>query len=107
MTSRTRHKDWHRRGDIPERWRNASGVFAFSRRLRLERDDGYPAQVQVEMRAGRAMLTASSDPQREPATSAVGRRRSGLRGSPTFLIRERAAEVVEVIEPSGSDRPAT
>ena len=58
------------------------------------------------MRAGRAMLTASPYSEREPPTSTgSGDEVVVSEEAAAFLIRQRAADVIEVIEPSKSDRP--
>jgi hypothetical protein len=60
----------------------------------------------LRMRAGSAMLTATSDPEREPATSAgAGDEIVVSEEAAAFLVRRRAAEIVEVIEPSENDIP--
>lgn len=52
------------------------------------------------------MLTASSDPEREPATSAgAGDEVVVSEEAAAFLIRQRAAEIVEVIDANESDHP--
>lgn len=57
------------------------------------------------MRPGRAVLSVSSDPEREPATSAgAGEEVVVSEETAAFLIRQRAADVVEIIEPD-SDGP--
>lgn len=63
--------------------------------------------VRVRLRPGRAVLTASSDPELEPPVSA----RAGddvvvSEKAAAFLIRQRAADVVERIDLHDSDRPA-
>lgn len=53
------------------------------------------------------MLTATSDPEREPATSAgAGEEVIVSEQTAAFLVRGRAAEIVEVFVPVESDRPA-
>jgi hypothetical protein len=52
------------------------------------------------------MLTFSTDSEREPA-SAAGAAEGVIvsEESAAFLIRRRAADIVEIIEPSESDQP--
>jgi len=53
------------------------------------------------------MLTATSEPEREPATSAAaGDEVVVSERAAAFLIRQRAAEIVEIIEPAENDHPA-
>ncbi len=53
------------------------------------------------------MVSASSDPEREPPTSAgAGDEVIVSEEAAAFLVRQRAAEIVEVIEPSEKDRTA-
>jgi hypothetical protein len=60
----------------------------------------------LRMRPGRAVLSVSSDPEREPATSAgAGEEVVVSEETAAFLIRQRAADIVEIIEPD-SDHPA-
>jgi hypothetical protein len=56
------------------------------------------------MRRGRAMLTASSDPEREPSTSAgAGDEVLVSEETAAFLVRQRAADIIEIIEAADSD----
>jgi hypothetical protein len=60
----------------------------------------------LRMRRGRAMLTASLDPEREPSTSAgAGDEVLVSEETAAFLMRQRAANVIEIIEPAESDNP--
>lgn len=53
------------------------------------------------------MLTFTSDPEREPATSAAaGDEVVVSEKAAAFLIRQRAADIVEIIEPAESDLDA-
>jgi GrpB-like predicted nucleotidyltransferase (UPF0157 family) len=62
--------------------------------------------VRLRLRPGRAVLTASSDPEREPPVSAgAGDEVVVSEKAAAFLIRQRAADVVERIELPESDRP--
>ena len=57
------------------------------------------------MRPGRALLTATSDPERKPPTSAgAGDEVVVSEETAAFLVRQRAVEIVEVIE-SGEGKP--
>jgi hypothetical protein len=52
------------------------------------------------MRRGRALLTATSDPERDPSTSAgAGEEVVVSEETAAFLVRKRAAKIVEIIEP--------
>jgi hypothetical protein len=58
----------------------------------------------LRMRAGRSMLTASSDPELEAATSAAaGDEVVVSEETAAFLVRQRAADIVEVIETPPGD----
>ncbi len=53
------------------------------------------------------MLTATSTPEREPATSAsAGEELVVSEETAAFLIRQRAADIIEIIEPAEGDHPA-
>lgn len=66
-----------------------------------------PRMFRLRMRPGSAMLTAISGPEREPGTSAVARDEIVVSEEvAAFLIRQRAAHIVEVIESTESDHPA-
>jgi hypothetical protein len=53
------------------------------------------------------MFTASTDPEREPATAAgAGEEGVVSEVTPAFLIRQRTADIVEIFEPDESDQPA-
>ncbi len=66
-----------------------------------------PRTLRLKIRPGRAMLTATSEPEREPATSAAaGDEVVVSERAAAFLIRQRAAEIVEIIEPAENDHPA-
>jgi hypothetical protein len=53
------------------------------------------------------MLTATDDPEREPATSAgAGEEVVVSEETAAFLVRQRAADIVEIFEPDESDQPA-
>jgi hypothetical protein len=61
----------------------------------------------LRMRSERAMITASSEPESEPATSAgTGDEVVVSEQAAAFLIRQRAADIVEVIELAEGDDPA-
>jgi hypothetical protein len=50
------------------------------------------------------MLTASSDPEREPSTSAgAGDEVLVSEETAAFLVRQRAADIIEIIEAADSD----
>jgi hypothetical protein len=57
----------------------------------------------VRMRPGRSMLAASSDPELEAATSAAaGEEVVVSEEAAAFLVRQRAADIIEVMEmPTG------
>jgi hypothetical protein len=60
---------------------------------------GSQRMFRLRMRPGRSMLTASSDPELEPATSAAaGEDVVVSEANAAFLVRQRAADIVEVIE---------
>lgn len=60
----------------------------------------------LRMRHGRAMLTGSSDPEREPGISAgAGDEVVVTEETAAFLVRQRAADIVEIIEPAESNQP--
>jgi hypothetical protein len=62
----------------------------------------------LRMRPGRAMLTASSDPERESPTAAGGGEEVVVsEETAAFLVRQRAAEIVEVIESGDGEHPST
>jgi hypothetical protein len=53
------------------------------------------------------MFTASSDPELEPPISAgAGDELLVSEKTAAFLVRQRAADIVEIIEPDESDQPA-
>jgi hypothetical protein len=53
------------------------------------------------------MLTASSDPEREPSTSAgAGDDVLVSEKTAAFLVRQRAGDIIEIIEPGESDQSA-
>lgn len=61
----------------------------------------------LRMRPGRAMLTATTDPDRQPATSAgAGEEVVVSEEAAAFLVRLRAADIIEIFEPDESDQPA-
>jgi hypothetical protein len=64
-------------------------------------------RFRLRMRPGRAMVTFTTDPEREPASTA-GAAEEVIVSEETaaFLIRQRAADIVEIIEPAESDQPA-
>jgi hypothetical protein len=58
----------------------------------------------LKMRPGRSMLGASSDPEFEPATSAAaGEEVVASEEAAAFLVQQRAADLIEVIELPPSD----
>jgi hypothetical protein len=60
---------------------------------------GSQRMFRLRMRPGRSMLTASSDPELEAATSAAaGDEVVVSEETAAFLVRQRAADIVEVIE---------
>jgi hypothetical protein len=57
------------------------------------------------MRSGRSMVSFSSDPEHEaPASSSAGDEVVVSEEAAAFLLRQRAADVVEIIELPESDR---
>jgi len=66
-----------------------------------------PRTFRLKMRPGRAMFTATSDPEREPAASAAaGDEVVVSEQAAAFLIRQSAADIVEIVEPAENDLPA-
>jgi hypothetical protein len=64
--------------------------------------------LRLRMRPGRAMLTATAGPEREPATSAgAGEEVVVSEETAAFLVRKRAADIVEIFEPDERDQSAT
>lgn len=59
----------------------------------------------IRMRPGRAMLTATADGTRAPSASS-GEEVVVAEEAAAFLIRQRAADVIEVIQPRDRDREA-
>jgi hypothetical protein len=60
----------------------------------------------LRMRPGNAMLTATSDVERQPATSAgAGDEVVVSEKAAAFLIRQRAADIVEIIGLDESEHP--
>jgi hypothetical protein len=61
----------------------------------------------LRLRPGRAVLTASSDPEREPPVAgSAGDEVVVSEKAAAFLVRQGAADIVERIESPESDRPA-
>jgi hypothetical protein len=59
------------------------------------------------MRPGHAMFTMTPDPDSEPATSAgAGEEVVVSEKTAAFLVRQRAADIVEVLDPDESDQSA-
>lgn len=53
------------------------------------------------------MLTATADPEREPATSAgAGEEVVVSEETAAFLVRQRSADIVEILEPGENDQTA-
>jgi hypothetical protein len=53
------------------------------------------------------MLTATADPEREPATSAgAGEEVVVSEKAAAFLVRQRAADIVEIFQPDERDQSA-
>ncbi|HEX5583981.1 hypothetical protein [Gaiella sp.] len=58
-----------------------------------------PRRFRLRMRPGRAMLAATSDPRREPAAAADGGDEVVVsEHTAAFLVRQRAADIVEIVE---------
>ncbi len=65
-----------------------------------------PGMFRLRMRPGRAMLTMSPNPDQEPSTSAgAGDEVLVSEETAAFLMRQRAAEIIEIIEPGQRDNP--
>jgi hypothetical protein len=58
----------------------------------------------LRLRPGRAMLTATSDPRREPPVEAGAEEEVVVSEHvAAFLVRQRAADIVEVVESGEGD----
>ena len=67
-----------------------------------------PRLFRLKLRRGRAMLTATSDPARETPTSAgAGEEVVVSEQTAVFLVGQRAAEIVEIIETGEGHEQAT
>ncbi len=65
-----------------------------------------PRMFRLRMRPGRAMLTGTPDVAREPPTSAgAGDEVLVSESTAAFLVRKRAADVIEIIESPESRSP--
>lgn len=61
----------------------------------------------LRMRPGRGMVTMTADTEREPATSAgAGEEVVVSEETAAFLVRGRAADIVEIFQPDERDQSA-
>jgi hypothetical protein len=67
---------------------------------------GVPRLFRLRMRPGRALVTFTADPEREePISAAAGVEITVSEEAAANLIRERAVEIVEIIEPPEMNDP--
>jgi hypothetical protein len=69
--------------------------------------DGFKRVFRLRIRPGRVVFSSSADPERDPLISAgAGEEVVVSEKTAAFLVRQRSAEIIEVIEKTENDRPA-